>query len=48
MYLTKVITVYELPNDGEPVGHIYQKDGWLKEYGIPDMAIYYPTDNEGI
>lgn len=48
LYLSGVLTVYELPDEGNPVGHMYWKDGWIREYGLVGLSIYYPTDMEGI
>lgn len=49
MYFARKLTNYELPDQGPPVGHIYCKGKWLEKFNkIPEMAIYYPVDEDDI
>jgi hypothetical protein len=43
-YLAYEVVVYQLPSDGEPVGHKWIKGGWVKEIGIDELTVYYPAD----
>jgi hypothetical protein len=43
MYFSHYLVVYELPMDGMPVGHLWFKNGWLENYGLKELSIFYPA-----
>lgn len=43
-YLTFDVVVYKLPDEGPPIGYKWIKGGWIEKFGIPELAMFYPTN----
>ena len=45
MFFSHRLSVFELPSDGPAVGHKWLRGGWLKDYQISELGVFYPAQS---